>query len=270
MLSRQPRSPPAPHDPPPRSSQPAAPPLATRTIPNHAPPLATRTAPPPTARSRLSRRSVQAAARPRQQRSSQPPPKNRVPPPQNCRRGPHPGSATTMAATSKVRQGGEALLARPAATTKAVGCRWAQPGGGRPGGNPSVHRWQTWPTRPSLCGGRSSTMRWGYRDYDEEEDEEGEGRSLGGHGRAGPCPSRPLASSSTTRAGASLPPPSTSSPSSGALHSILGRCIAAASKHIVTILRCSTFSFGPVHRCRLQVQAHCHHPQIDGANNRPL
>uniref|UniRef100_A0A453DLV6 Uncharacterized protein n=1 Tax=Aegilops tauschii subsp. strangulata TaxID=200361 RepID=A0A453DLV6_AEGTS len=130
--------------------------------------------------------------------------------------GRRPGSATTTA-TTRVRPVGVALLARPAATTRAAGRRGAQPAGRRPGGNPAARRRQTWPARPSsLCGGRrrSSTTRRGTGNTTRRMRRRGRGGSLGGHGPAAPCPSRPPASSSTTRAGASPPPPSASSPSS--------------------------------------------------------
>lgn len=61
--------------------------------------------------------------------------------------GRRPDSATTTA-TTKVRPGGGALLARPAATTRAAGRRGAQPAGRRPGGIPAALRRQTWPAHP--------------------------------------------------------------------------------------------------------------------------
>ncbi|XP_037439157.1 uncharacterized protein LOC119307169 isoform X2 [Triticum dicoccoides] len=139
-----------------------------------------------------------------------------------------------MAATNKVRQGGEALLACPAATTRAAGCRWAQPGGGRPGASSSAP--------PADMAHSPVALRWeekfddevGYRDYDEEEDEEGEGRFTGG-----------------TRSGGAMP-----MPPAGFVLDDQGWCIAAASKHIVTILRGSenfhSSAFAASERCSMQ------------------
>lgn len=62
----------------------------------------------------------------------------------------------------------------------------------------------------------------GYRDYDDEdEEEEGEGRFSGG-----------------TRSGGAMP-----KPPAGFVLDDQGRCIAAASKRIVTIVSCITFTF---------------------------
>lgn len=168
--------------------------------------------------------SVRAAAPPRQQRSSRPPPRNRGPPPQNRRRGPPP----------RLRDDD--------------GHDQGPPGRRGPAGAPSRHHQGRGPPRGSAGrppprgeSGRAppadmarspvAALRReeefddeaGYRDYDDEdEEEEGEGRFSGG-----------------TRSGGAMP-----KPPAGFVLDDQGRCIAAASKRIVTI--------------------------IDDANNRPL
>ncbi|KAM3391862.1 hypothetical protein ACQJBY_013155 [Aegilops geniculata] len=167
--------------------------------------------------------SVRAAAPPRQQRSSRPPPRNRGPPPQNRRRGPPP----------RLRDDD--------------GDDQGPPGRRGPPGAPSRHHQDRGPPRgsagrppPRGQSGRAPPAEMarspvaalrreddfedeaGYRDYNEEDDEEGEGRFAGG-----------------TRSGGAMP-----KPPAGFVLDDQGRCIAAASKRIVTI--------------------------IDDANNRPL
>uniref|UniRef100_A0A8R7VA69 Uncharacterized protein n=1 Tax=Triticum urartu TaxID=4572 RepID=A0A8R7VA69_TRIUA len=160
--------------------------------------------------------SVRVTAPPRQQRSSRPPPRNRGPPPQTHQHG------------------------LPPRLHDDDGEEQGTPGRGGPTGAPSRHHQGRGPPRglaerppsreqsrrapPAGMARSPDALRLdenfddeaGYRDYDNEEAEgEGEVRWGGGaHGRATPCPSHPLASSLTTMASASLPPPSASSPSS--------------------------------------------------------
>ncbi|KAF7019730.1 hypothetical protein CFC21_032880 [Triticum aestivum] len=168
--------------------------------------------------------SVRAAAPPRQQRSSRPPPRNRGPPPQNRRRGPPP----RLRDDDGDDQGPPGRRGSPGAPSRHHQGRGPPRGSaGRP--PPRGQSGRAPPTdmaRSPVVALRREEEEFddeaGYREYDEEDEEEGEGRFAGG-----------------TRSGGAMP-----KPPAGFVLDDQGRCIAAASKRIVTI--------------------------IDDANNRPL
>lgn len=154
--------------------------------------------------------SVRAAAPPRQQRSSRPPPRNR-------RRGPPP----RLRDDEGDNQGPPGRRGPPGAPSRHHQGRGPPPRGQSGRASPAGM------TRSPVVALRREEEEFddeaGYRDYDGEEDEEeGEGRFAGG-----------------TRSGGAMP-----KPPAGFVLDDQGRCIAAASKRIVTI--------------------------IDDANNRPL
>ncbi|CAM0911294.1 unnamed protein product [Alopecurus aequalis] len=167
------------------------------------------------------RRSVSVRAAPPRQQRSRPPPRNRGPPPQNRRRGPPPRLHDDDDDQGSYGGGPPRNRGPPGAPT----CHHGRaPPRGAPGRPPPP---RDSPGRaPPRGPPRAETARSAvalrqqdefdeeaeYRDYDEEE--EGEGRFAGG-----------------TRAGGAMP-----KPPAGFVLDDQGRCIAAASKRIVTIM----------------------------------
>jgi hypothetical protein len=183
------------------------------------------------------RRSVSVRTAPPRQQRSRPPPRNRGPPPQNRRRGPPP----------RLRDDDEeqgAYGGRPPSNRGPPGAparhHGRAPPRGAPGRAPPPPRdspGRTPPRGPPRSENSRSPVALrrqeefddeaGYRDFDDEagfrdydEEEEGEGRFAGG-----------------TRAGGGMP-----KPPAGFVLDDQGRCIAAASKRIVTIVSCTTSS----------------------------
>ncbi|KAM0829346.1 hypothetical protein ACQ4PT_066930 [Festuca glaucescens] len=178
----------------------------------------------------LPRRSVSVRAAPPRQQRSRPPPRNRGPPPQNRRRGPPPRLHDDDEDQGAYGGGPPRNRGPPGAPTRQHGRAPPRGAPGRPP-PPRDSPGRAPPRGPPRADTARSTVALrrqeefddeaGYRDYDDEE-EEGESRFAGG-----------------TRSGGGMP-----KPPAGFVLDDQGRCIAAASKRIVTIM--------------------------DDANNRPL
>ncbi|XP_047095568.1 uncharacterized protein LOC124707928 [Lolium rigidum] len=178
----------------------------------------------------LPRRYVSVRAAPPRQQRSRPPPRNRGPPPQNRRRGPPPRLHDDEEDQGAYGGGPPRNRGPPGAPTRQHG---RAPPRGAPGRPPPPRdspgrapprgppRAETARSAVSMRRQEEFDDEAGYRDYDDEE-EEGESRFAGG-----------------TRSGGGMP-----KPPAGFVLDDQGRCIAAASKRIVTIM--------------------------DDANNRPL
>ncbi|KAM0839508.1 hypothetical protein ACQ4PT_060276 [Festuca glaucescens] len=180
----------------------------------------------------LPRRSVSVRAAPPRQQRSRPPPRNRGPPPQNRRRGPPPRLHDDDDEDQGAYGGGPPMnRGPPGAPTRQHGRAPPRGAPGRPppprdspGRSPprGPPRAETARSAVSMRRQEEFDDEAGYRDYDDDDDEEGESRFAGG-----------------TRSGGGMP-----KPPAGFVLDDQGRCIAAASKRIVTIM--------------------------DDANNRPL